>query len=478
MTIIAAVTTTGAEPPKLDRYRNEIAASLLGIKPNKANTEGLLSLRKLAASAPDPDGDVVFLTPPRAINVVKACQGWVIAPDDDDDDGEEVGEQVENEMLSIFMHLAPILQNVPGGHWEFMFDVLEGVLERASADKALEEAGEIDEDLVALARALRLVLVLEDLVTRNKSLMAEWEERRMSVLVIIRDLSVLGLGMLILIFFVTLFEHCAFSISDSADVSFAPRSACRELVLSVLQHLPSSLIDQDTLPKVRIHWISCCISLTYLLQMCHLIQDPAPTVQKKAYQLLQIAAKKRTEYFVIEAAVDTEGVVQAELPIELIAIVQSVQFGFGFGLNEGMAEEERGGEGEEATRDEDQDYHLFGYLLAWMLVFDLFQDAVGQLFCFFIIEIHLALQSFKVKSNYIEQLKNHNVVAGHLIPCFLSLLRLDQGSSVKAFKLDVWGVDDFYIDCQLFCVHLLFVSLYPFTLLQYTNLGVHIPSLS
>jgi len=56
-----------------------------------------------------------------------------------------------------------------------------------------------------------------------------------------------------------------------------------------------------------------------------------------AYQLLRAAAKKRTEYFVIEAAVDTEGVVQAELPIELMAIAQrDMQFGFGFGLDEGM----------------------------------------------------------------------------------------------------------------------------------------------
>ena len=112
--------------------------------------------------------------------------------------------------------------------------------------------------------------------------------------------------------------------------------------------------------------------------MCHLIQDPSPTVQKKAYQLLQAAAKKRTEYFVIEAAVDTEGVIQAELPIELMAIVQSMQFGFGFGLEEeGIGGET--GEGEETAKEEDQNRHVFGYLLAWMLVFDLFQDAVSQL---------------------------------------------------------------------------------------------------
>ena len=213
MTIIAAITTTGAEPPKLDRYRNEIAASLLGIKPHKANTEGLLALRRLAASAPDPDGDVAFLTSPRAINVVKACQGWVLADDGDGDDGEEMEERVESAMLPIFMHLAPILQNVPGGPWAFVFDVLESVLERASStDKALEEeTEETGEDLIALTRALRLVLVLEELATRNKSLMAEWEGRRMGVLVVIRDLSVLGLGTLILTDFVILFDDLCLS---------------------------------------------------------------------------------------------------------------------------------------------------------------------------------------------------------------------------------------------------------------------------
>ena len=148
----------------------------------------------------------MFLTSPRAINVVKACQGWVLA--DDGDDGEEMEERVESAMLPIFMHLAPILQNVPGGPWAFVFDVLESVLERSSStDKALkEDTEETGEELIALTRALRLVLVLEELASRNKSLMAEWEGRRMGVLVVIRDLSVLGLGTLIFDWFcITLF---------------------------------------------------------------------------------------------------------------------------------------------------------------------------------------------------------------------------------------------------------------------------------
>jgi len=85
------------------------------------------------------------------------------------------------------------------------------------------------------------------------------------------------------------------------------------------------------------------------------------------------------------------------------------------------------------------------------------------------------MQSFKVKSNYIDQLRNHDVVVGHLIPCFLSLLRLDQGSALEVFKLDVWGVDEFYIDCEYFPS---VFSPYQYILLQYTNLEIHTPSLS
>lgn len=190
MTIVAAISHSGVEPPKLDRYRNELAASIPGIKPAKANTEGLLTLRKLAASAPDPEGDAVFLQPLRAVNVIKGCQAWVLAEDDD----EPLDEEVESAMLPIFSHLAPILQNVPGSHWGFIFDVLEAVLDRLSP--AEEEETDKDEPatLVALGRALKFLTVLEDLTKTNKALLAEWAERRIPILTIVRDLGVLGNG--------------------------------------------------------------------------------------------------------------------------------------------------------------------------------------------------------------------------------------------------------------------------------------------
>jgi hypothetical protein len=58
------------------------------------------------------------------------------------------------------------------------------------------------------------------------------------------------------------------------------------------------------------------------MKMCHLLMDSSSIVQQMAYRLLQDAAYKRTEYLVVEAGVDTEGLVKAELPIELLEIVQ------------------------------------------------------------------------------------------------------------------------------------------------------------
>jgi hypothetical protein len=122
LAITLCVAQFGSEPPRLDRYRNELAAGVLGITASKANTDGLLLLRRLAATAPDPDSDVVFLSQPRAVNFVKACQGWITSDAD-------IEEDVESEITNIFFHLVPILENVSGAHWDFIFDLIENNLE-------------------------------------------------------------------------------------------------------------------------------------------------------------------------------------------------------------------------------------------------------------------------------------------------------------------------------------------------------------
>ena len=57
---------------------------------------------------------------------MKVCQAWVTA---DEDDGDGVDEDVESAMTLVFLYLVPILQNVPGSHWDFIWDVIENNLE-------------------------------------------------------------------------------------------------------------------------------------------------------------------------------------------------------------------------------------------------------------------------------------------------------------------------------------------------------------
>ena len=117
-----SVTQYAPEPPSLDRLRNELAANALGVPAAKANSDGLWLLRRLAAIAPDPESDIVYLPTPRAVNLMKACQQWITSDEDLD-------EAVDCEMTSVFLHLAPILQNVPGSHWDLIYDVVENNLE-------------------------------------------------------------------------------------------------------------------------------------------------------------------------------------------------------------------------------------------------------------------------------------------------------------------------------------------------------------
>ncbi|KAF7968525.1 hypothetical protein HWV62_30179 [Athelia sp. TMB] len=314
ISIITAITRFAPEPSRLDRYRNELAADLFGVPASKANTVGLHTLRKLSATAPDPESDVIFLPQQRAINVMKACQRWVASDD-------EINEEVESEMTSIFLHFAPLLQNVPGPHWDLIFDLIESNLESCSLAE--------DDALVVLARTLRLIIIIEDLVATNKTLRSDWHARRTAV--------------------------------------FA-------FVLNLVEENPNASSE----------------------------------VQKMAYGLLQEAAKKRTEYLVIEAGVDTEDLVQAELPVELTTLLQR-------SLNH---------EDDLANSDSVQ----LGYLLTWMVAFDLFTDS-----------------SMKVRSDYVNQLRNLDLIAARFIPSIFNLLNLYDGAK-KAFKLDPWAVDEYYIE--------------------------------
>jgi hypothetical protein len=193
LAIVICITQLGSEPARLDRYRNELAAGTLGIPASKANTDGLLLLRRLAATAPDPESDVVFLPQTRAVNFVKACQGWVSSDEDIDED-------VESEITNVCFHLVPLLQNVPGSHWEFIFDLIENNLEvslsvpwvsftsHVGLSFTQNTSFEDDTTLTTLWRTIRLIQVIQEHVLCNKALRADWKQRETTVLTLLRDI--------------------------------------------------------------------------------------------------------------------------------------------------------------------------------------------------------------------------------------------------------------------------------------------------
>ena len=84
-----------------------------------------------------------------------------------------------------------------------------------------------------------------------------------------------------------------------------------------------------------------------------------------------------------------------------------------------------------------------------MIVLDLYSNAVSNYvyLCLWCKRFELFPQSMKVKSGYSEHLQELGLVTTHLIPLAFNLLYL-YGGAGKAFRLDVWSVDQFYIECK------------------------------
>ena len=112
----------GLETPALDRYRNEIASAIIGVLPIRASSEGVPLLRHFLALAPQPESDVAFLPPTRAVQVLQTIKKWI-------NSDEDIDPVIESQTAGLLPHLAPIVQSLQGAHWDFAFDLIENTLE-------------------------------------------------------------------------------------------------------------------------------------------------------------------------------------------------------------------------------------------------------------------------------------------------------------------------------------------------------------
>ena len=88
-------------------------------------------------------------------------------------------------------------------------------------------------------------MVVQDLSKTNKSLRADWKERELAILKLVRN-------------FVQSAESKESSSNDkdvatrrSRPTYSVPRQICWETAFSIVHDLPQSLVDHDTLPKVK-----------------------------------------------------------------------------------------------------------------------------------------------------------------------------------------------------------------------------------
>ena len=124
-----------SDSQRLTRLQNESASDLSAVKAADCNSKGLTIIRILLATAPPPDSDAAFLPPQRTIFLLQAVQRWLTS-----DDADDPSDPLLAHLCDLSAQLAPLVQNIIGAHWDFMFDVTELCLEVGGLASLCEQA--------------------------------------------------------------------------------------------------------------------------------------------------------------------------------------------------------------------------------------------------------------------------------------------------------------------------------------------------
>ncbi|GAA6034281.1 hypothetical protein JCM8097_003822 [Rhodosporidiobolus ruineniae] len=209
----------------------------------------------------------------------------------------------------------------------------------------------------------------------------------------------------------TLIKELAGSNAELRDTAKLRIDASLELVLGLFVSRPASLardrpralvvetmarLVKDLPPKL----LSMDKSFSQLLR---LLQDPSLAVQLSSYDLLRRIIAQHVSDLVVEVELDAEEKVKIEYPAALLKVL------------------------EEPLRDGDSAERATSYLFAWMTTFAFFESA-----------------SPRLRSAYIEQLRNVELVTSSLLPSLFGLLNLSDRT--RAVDLSPWFIDDFHFE--------------------------------
>ncbi|BGP46344.1 hypothetical protein JCM10450v2_002186 [Rhodotorula kratochvilovae] len=268
--ILYAIKPVLLETPRFERFQNELAASLAGVKPHEIETKAAPLLRQLLAVAPALDAPVIFLPQQRSVFLLQAVQRWLSSD-------ERIPPEAHAPLVEVLAHLAPIVQDLSGSHWDLMFDLVEGNLDAADWEEPVT--------LPAVYGSCRLLATIKELAATNAEL-RETVKARIS-----------ASQELVLRLFIS---------RPTSNKRDQPRLLVVEAMAQLVKDLPPKLLSMDKSFE----------------QLLRLLQDPAWAVQLSSYDLLRRVVTKHVSDLVVEAELDAEESLEIKLPTALVQLLQ------------------------------------------------------------------------------------------------------------------------------------------------------------
>ncbi|KAK9390591.1 hypothetical protein V1515DRAFT_590873 [Lipomyces mesembrius] len=338
--------------PSTDRLRNEIASDMLGIRPALVSSEALnkiILLNSLVYNIDDPD--FAPFPPQRAIMLLKRLLDFF---------PERTTENLalRSETAKLLLAVLPVVKGLYGEHWNRVFNFAS---ESLAICEVLITRDNVTPLLFYTLKVLVLVKSFQDENDDIADLLAE-------------DSDITGALIRILI----------------ASVDVKRRSQARLLCDTALsRQILDVPVDQISDP-------------TQLLPILSVESEP---LQKTILKLEKRVIPVAQESLAMEAALDTHGVLNIELPVELLSLVMSIPEAVNGDFD---IEEIRAGGMDAETR---------AYLYSWKLIFEYFENA-----------------PFALKTKYAESLKEGDYV-DTILNVLASILYLTSGKPPDASKL-------------------------------------------
>ncbi|KAF9958836.1 hypothetical protein BGZ72_010818 [Mortierella alpina] len=387
---------------------------------NKETTRRL-TLLVAALTSSSEDGSSVSLPQLRAMNLLQSIRRWISDSDvlQTFDDQNEL--LMHSLLLKLLGALARQVQELPGAHWEMMFDYITSVFTGLGHSRLDSFA------VTVLERACRLTLDLIELGEEEEDILNAWEERSEGILV------------------------SAMRLNGSEDFSSKPASLRMdrpvrqflEVLSQVCGYAPDHLV----------------LSHGSVTEQCRLLTEPLTAVQMLAYKQLQTMLIEQVQTLSIQMEIkapnsptmdlaegestenDKDATVEDKMtepkfPSSLWAIISNPPKGFPamdvdvdaddqrnfkeeFSLlsidhqHDDEDEEEYGvGAGVAAKSEKIVSHAVLGYLMAWKLAFAIFENT-----------------TYTVKSLLVEQLRNASTM-NEFLPYLFHLLGIHSASSL------------------------------------------------